>query len=137
MENTLTRDTILYVSDREAGSNPVVMALEANGYDVVSASSSVAMAMDFVMPSVAVVVLDQLAKGHACADLAQKMQAVRPDVPIVLLSSEPVDPVPPSVAACVSAGEPLEKLTCTLEMMLNAAPAIHDSQPIDILRDSG
>jgi len=134
MEDSLTRDTILYVSNREAGSNPLLMVLEANGYDVVSANSSVAMAMDFVMHSVAVVVLDQLAGVQTCTDLAERLQAVRPDVPIILLSSKPIGLLPPWVAACVSAGEPIEKLTSTLEMMLNAAPAIHDSQSTAILR---
>jgi DNA-binding NtrC family response regulator len=134
MEDTMARDTILYISDREADCNPVLIALEANGYDIVSASSSVAMAMDFVMHSVVVVVLDQLAEEQTCTDLAQRLQAIRPDVPIILLSSESIDPLPPWVAACVSTAEPFDKLTTVLDMMLNTDPAIHDSQPVDILR---
>ena len=139
----MKRDTIFYIPDQvpsnipdqAPNSNSVLAALEATGYQVVSVNSPTqAMALLFVMHTAAAVVLDQRAREQASFDQARSLRAVRRDVPIILLSREPIDCLPSWVDACVSAREPLEKLTSTLRMMLNVESAVHDHQLLDCLR---
>jgi DNA-binding NtrC family response regulator len=114
-------ETILYVSDQATSSNSVCVALKAAGVDVVSTNSSTqAIALLFVMQSVAAVVLHQRTKEQAGSEVARSLRAICPEVPIILLGCDQIAPLPSCVNACGSTGQPLEKLTRAVRHMLNA-----------------
>ena len=69
----------------------------------------------------AVEVVDQRARKQASFALAWSLRLVRRDVPIIVLSRKPIDRLPPWVDACVSATEPLEKLTSMMMLNLESA----------------
>jgi CheY-like chemotaxis protein len=114
-------DTILYISDQTASSNSVLAALKSGGYEVVSTDRSTeAVALLFVMHSVAAVVLDHRAREQTRTDLVRPLRALRPDVPIILLSGVQMDRLASMVDACVSSGEPLQKLASAVQRLLTA-----------------
>jgi hypothetical protein len=129
----MTRETILYIFDQTAGSNSVLAALRATGYDIVSTNSAMqAIALLFVMHSVAAVVLDYPTREEASLDEARSLRAVCPSVRIVLLRNDPIDRLPSFVDACVSTRQPLENLTCAIRHLLNAKSVpsvVHNSDP--------
>jgi CheY-like chemotaxis protein len=117
----MTGETILYISDRTANSNPVLAALQATGYDVVfSNSATQAIALLYLLHRVAGVVLSRLANEQNRIDVARSLHALRPDVPIVMLCTNPSDSLPSYVDACVDAKQPLAKLTAALRRLLVA-----------------
>jgi DNA-binding NtrC family response regulator len=86
VENAMERGTILYISDQPTSSNSVSAALKTAGYEVVSTNSPTqAIALLFLMRSVAAVVLNQWAREQSSFDVARRLRAIRPDVPIILL----------------------------------------------------
>ena len=98
----MERGTILYVSDQPAGSNSVSAALKAAGYDVVSTNSPTqAMALLFLMRSVAAVIVNQRAREQTSFDVARSLQAIRPDVLIIPLCDQ-LNRLPSCVAAYLS-----------------------------------
>jgi len=127
----MARGTIVYIFDQATGTNSVLAALRATGYDIVSTNSAMqAIALLFVMHSVAAVVLDYPTREQASFDEARSLRAVCPDVSIVLLRHDPIDRLPSFVDACVSTRQPLENLTCAMRHLLNAKPlpsATHSS----------
>ena len=111
---------ILYVSDGVAASKSVLDAIDAAGYDVVGTNSSnQAFALLFIMHSVAAVVLDLQAMEQSSFDFARRLRAIQPDVPIVLRCCEHIGPLPSWVDGYLSIGDPLEKLTSILQMILD------------------
>ena len=134
----MKRDTIFYIPDQVPSSNSVIAALDATGYQVVSTNSPTqAIALLFVMHPAAAVVLDQRAREQTTFALARSVRRIRRDVPIIVLSREPIDRLPSWVDACLSAREPLEKLTSMLRMMLNVESVVHDRRLFDCLRQTG
>jgi CheY-like chemotaxis protein len=88
----MTNETILYLSDHATNSNSVLAALKATGCEVVSTNSATqAIALLYVLHTVAGVVLNRRAREQNTCELARSLQAIRPDVPIVLLCSDLVD----------------------------------------------
>jgi DNA-binding NtrC family response regulator len=121
VENAKERGAILYVSDQPASSNSESAALKAAGYDVVSTNSPAqAIALLFLMRSVAAVVLNQRAREQTSSDSTCRLRAIRPDVPIILLCRDQVHRLPSCVDACLNDEQPLEKLTCALRRLLTA-----------------
>jgi CheY-like chemotaxis protein len=117
----MTRETILYISNQATCGDPVSDSLEAAGYEVVSTKSTMqAIALLFILHPVAAVVLDSREGVSTSWDVARSLKAVRPDVPIVVLSRDPIDRLPPCVDACVSTREPLTNLTSRLKSLLTA-----------------
>jgi response regulator RpfG family c-di-GMP phosphodiesterase len=130
-------DVILYVSDGVAASKSVLDAIEATGYDVVSTNSSnQAFALLFIMHSAAAVVLDLHATEQSSFTFARKLRAIQPDVPIVLRCCEHIGPLPLWVDGHLNIGDPLEKLTSTLQMILDDQ-TIPDSSREQVPRISG
>ena len=123
-------ETILCISDWATSSNSALAALKATGYEVVSAKSSTqAIALLFIMHSVAAVVLSQRAREQTSFDVVRSLRAIRPDVPIVLLGCDQIDLLPSRVDACVSTGQPLEKLASAVRRLLTARPfLVHSAQ---------
>ena len=129
-EFMMTRDTIIYVSNPAGRDNSVPKALEAAGYQVArTCSPTQAIALLFVLHATAAVVLDQRATEHSSFDLALRLRAICPEVPIVLLCREHIDRLPSWVDACVNAGEPLERLTSVLRDLLNDRPPFEECRP--------
>jgi len=117
--NRMTRETILYISDHAASSDSIIVELEATGYEVVSTDSSThGIALLYIMYSVAAVVVHHRAEDRTCFKLAQSLRAIRPGVPIVLLSRDPIDCLPPGVDACVITEQPLEKVASAVRSLL-------------------
>jgi CheY-like chemotaxis protein len=117
----MTDETILYISDQTANNDSVLAALKATGYEVVNTNNSTqAIALLFLLHSVAGVVLNHLARERAKFDIARSLRAIRSDVPIVLLCRGQATSLPPSVDACVDTRQPLEKLTAAVRRLLVA-----------------
>jgi DNA-binding NtrC family response regulator len=113
---------ILYLSDQPASGDLALAALEAAGYEVVSTNSSKqAMALLFIMHSVAVVVLHQ---KQARLDVARSLHSIHSDVPIVLWSGDPTVPLPSFVDGFVSATQPPGELVTEVNRVLNADPSL-------------
>jgi CheY-like chemotaxis protein len=116
--NTMKHETILYLSDQATSSDSVFAALETTGYEVVSTNSSTqAIALLYIMHSVAAVVLHHRAREQTSFDVARSLRAIHPDVPIVLLCRDQIDRLPPCVDACVSTEQPLEKLASAVRSL--------------------
>jgi DNA-binding NarL/FixJ family response regulator len=112
-------EAILYISDHAAGSDSVTMELEADGYEVVSADSSgQGAALMHIMHSVAAVVLHYQPEDRTWFKLAQSLRAIRPGVPIILLSRDPVLYLPPWVDAWVGTEQPLEEVASAVHSLL-------------------
>ena len=107
----MNHETILFISSQKTGSNSVLAAVKATGCRVVCATSTEAVALLFIMHCAAVVLLDRTASNDTCFDLARTLRAIRPDVPIVLLSPTAVSPLPSCVDACISTATPLTNVT--------------------------
>jgi DNA-binding NtrC family response regulator len=115
----MTDETILYISDQAASSNPVLAALKATGYEVVSTNSATqAIALLYLLRGVVGVVLNRRAKEQNRVDVARSLRALRPDVPMVVLCTNPSSGLPSYVDACVDAKQPLAKLTAAIRRLL-------------------
>jgi len=101
-------------------SNSLFRVLQDAGYELTTTTNqSQALAMLFVMKSVDAVIVDQRGEEHASFDLPRHLRGLRRDVPIVLLSHEPLPQLPDCVDACVSDQEPLEKLVQVLDEVVD------------------
>jgi DNA-binding response OmpR family regulator len=117
--NTVKNEAILYISDHATSSDSVTVALKAEGYEVVSAdTSSQGAAMLYIMHSVAAVVLHHQPEDRTWFELAQSLRAIRPGVPIILLSRDPVLYLPSWVDACVGTQQPLEEVASAVRTLL-------------------
>jgi DNA-binding NtrC family response regulator len=116
--------TILYISDHGPRSSSILAALEATGHNVVStASSTQALALLFVMHSIAAVVLDQHSVETSSFDLAHSLRVLRPDVHIVLICADRMDRLPAAIDYCVNTWQQLENVTSDLQRILAKKPA--------------
>jgi response regulator RpfG family c-di-GMP phosphodiesterase len=123
VEYMMAGDTILYISDHGPRSSSTLAALEAIGYDAVSAINSIqAIALLFVMHSLTAVVLDQHSIEQSSFDLIHSIRALRPGVPIILLCTARVDRLPSAVDYCVQVGQALEDVTSDLKRILAEKP---------------
>jgi CheY-like chemotaxis protein len=114
----MNSETILFISSQKIGNNSVLAAVKATGRRVVSATSTEAVALLFIMHCAAVVLLDRAACDDTCFHLAQTLRAIRPDVPIVLLSPNAINPLPSCLDACISTAPPLTNVTSAVLRIL-------------------
>jgi DNA-binding response OmpR family regulator len=113
---------ILYLSDQATSADPVIAALEADGYEVVSTdSSNQAMALLFIMHSVAALVLHQ---ERASFEVVRSLHSIHSDVPIVLLSDQQTGPVPSFVDGFVSTTQPPSEVVATVGRVLSSNPVV-------------
>src|SRR5258708_5796096 len=116
----MTDETILYIADQTANGSPVLTALKATGYEVVSTNSpSQAIALLYILRRVVGVVLNRRMREQNGTDVARSLRAIRPDVAI-LLCTEQVKRLPSSVDAWVDTRQPLEKLAAAVRHLLLA-----------------
>src|ERR1700681_4170461 len=117
----MTNETILYLSDLATNSNSVLAALKATGCEVVSTNSATqAIALLYVLHTVAGVVLNRRAREQNRIDVPRSLRAIRPDVPIVLLFGDQNNRFPSSVDGCVDTLQPLEKVIAAVRRLLTA-----------------
>jgi len=113
----MEHNTILHISDRANSSNSVLAAFKETGYEVVSTNSPTeGVALLYVMRSVALVVLDNRARGQASFDVARSLREIRPNIPVMLMCGDQIDGSPSWTDKCVSKG----KLTYALQHLLAA-----------------
>lgn len=114
----MKREAILYISDH-ATSDSVTVELEARGYEVVDIDSpSQGTALLYIMHSVAAVVLHYQAEDRTWFELTRSLRAIRPSVPTILLSRDPILCLPPWVDACVGTKQPLEQVASAVDNLL-------------------
>jgi hypothetical protein len=117
--NTVKYETILYILGHVPGSDSVTVELEAKGYEVVSTDSlSQGAALLHIMHSVAAVVLQYEPADRTWFESAQSLRAIRPGVPIILLSRDPILCLPPWVDAWVGTEQPLEEVASAVRTLL-------------------
>jgi DNA-binding NarL/FixJ family response regulator len=128
--NTMKHEPILYISDHATSSDSVLDELEAEGYEVVSAdSSSEGAALLYIMHAVAGVLLHCQPEDRTWFQLAQSLRAIRPGVPIILLSRDPIFCLPPWVDACVVTEQPLEEVASAVHILLTGEPSeVHSAR---------
>jgi DNA-binding NarL/FixJ family response regulator len=115
----MKHEPILYISDHATSSDSVIVELEAEGYEVVSTdSSSQGAALLYIMHSVAAVLLSYQPEDRTWFKLTQSLRAIRPGVPIILLSRDPILCLPPWVHACVGTEQPVEELASAVHGIL-------------------
>lgn len=121
---------ILYVSESGPHTSSISAALEATGYDVVSTENAMqAIALVYVMHSVAAVVLDQYAIEEASSDLTHSLRAICPCVPIILLCADRIDRLPSGVDYCVNAEQTIENIISELHRLLDKNVALSVAIP--------
>jgi len=64
-------------------------------------------------------VLHHRAGEQTSFDLERSLRAIHPGVPIVLLSRDQIDRLPPCVDACVITEQPLEKVASAVRNLLS------------------
>lgn len=122
LATTMPSYTILCVGEDFAGSS-IALSLRNNSHHLLMADSpSRAMAYVFVNRHIDAVVIEQRQQPFAGLNTAHLLRTVRADVPILLLSSETLDPLPFCVDACLSGDNLLDRLLLTLDLLL-ARPA--------------
>ena len=128
--NAVKHETLLYISDHATSNDSVIVELEEEGYEVVSTDSpSQGAAMLYIMQSVAAVVLHYQSEGRTWFRCAQNLRAIRPGVPIILLSRDPPLWLPPSVDSCVATEQPLEEVASAVHSLLTGEPfEVHSAQ---------
>jgi CheY-like chemotaxis protein len=105
-------------------SNSLFRVLHDAGYELTTTTDqSQALALLFVLKSVAAVIVDQRGEEVAISELPRHLRQLRRDVPIVLLSREPLPQLPDFIDACVSDHEPLETLIRVLDQLADHSRA--------------
>jgi hypothetical protein len=117
----MNHNIILHISDRAYSSNSALAALKEAGYEIVSTNSPTeGVALLYIMPSVAAVVLDNPAREHASFDVAESLRTIRPSVPVMQLCGDQIDRYPSWADECVGT----DKLTSELQHLLTAEPVV-------------
>lgn len=83
----LAQRTVLCVDDERVGLHVRKLLLERSGYKVLTASDGASGIRVFEQNVVDAVVLDYAMPGMHGGEVAARMRAVKPDVPILLLSA--------------------------------------------------
>ena len=116
----MNHNIILHISDR-ANSHSAFAALQKAGYEIVSANSPTeGVALLYIMPSVAAVVLDNPAREHASFDVAQSLRTICPSIPVMQVCGDQIDLSPSWADECVGP----DKLTFELQHLLTAEPVV-------------
>jgi DNA-binding NtrC family response regulator len=116
------KHTILYVGRDLTSGNPIFKKLKASGFNLVSASrNSEALAKLFANSGVEAIVLDQRATDKLSLGLAKFVKSFRAAVPVILLSTQLIEPLPRCIDAGVCIHDELGGLVPTIEMFLDGA----------------
>jgi DNA-binding NtrC family response regulator len=119
----MERKTILYISDQTTCSNAISDALNAAGYEVVTTNTTEAVALLYVLHSIAAVVVR--AREQASLDV-RSIRAMCPDVPIVILCRGRINCVPSqvdTVGTYVATGQSPATLAAAVRRLVAKKPA--------------
>jgi hypothetical protein len=125
LENKMERETILYISDPNRSdpttcSDGISTALNAAGYEVVISNTTEAIAMLYILHSIAAVVLQ--AREQAGFNV-RSIRAICPDVPIVFLCGDQIDHLPSQVDAFVSPAQQFAGLAVVVRRLVSGRSA--------------
>jgi DNA-binding response OmpR family regulator len=119
----MERKTILYISDKTTCGNAISAALNAAGYQVVTTNPTKAVALLYVLHSIAAVVV--WAREPAGLDV-RSIRAMCPDVPIVLLCRDRINCMPSGVDTVdtyVATGQSPTTLAAAVRRLVAKKPA--------------
>jgi len=112
-------NTILYIGYEENSGKSAIDELREKGYEVVSTDSPTeAVALLYVMRSVAAVVLGNEVREEAAFDLAYSLRQIRPNIPVIMMCGDQINGLPSKTKRCVSR----EKVALALQYPLAAEP---------------
>ncbi len=110
---------ILWVSDDLFTSDSVASSLERAGYQLrITSSACHAAVLALLDRRIEAVVLDQRLMERTSLSLAWVLRSLRADVPIALLSSAILEPLPRCLDACVCVGQEIESLLTVLHALV-------------------
>ena len=116
--------TILYVADDLSGSDSIVGKLKTSGFRLVSATRSIgAIARLVSTRRLEAIVIDQRATPKINLGLARLVKSFRAAVPVILLSTQLLDPLPRCIDAGVCLQDELGALVPTIELVLGSSEA--------------
>jgi len=133
----MERKTILYISDQTTCGNAISDALSAAGYEVVTTNATEAVALLYVLHSIAVVVVR--ARGQAGLEV-RGIRAMCPDVPIVLLCPGRINCVPSfvdTVDTYVATGQSPATLAAAVRRLVAKKPATPCPRRPELSRERG
>ena len=116
----MKHETILYISDYATNSDSVIVELEAEGYEVVSTDSSSRRVCAAVHHAFSCCRRAPLSTRKTEPGLNWRKACGRfvPNVPIILLSRDPIAYLPPWLDACVGTEQPLEDVASAVHSLL-------------------
>ncbi len=118
LASAMSTYTILCLSNDPCASD-IARGLRSNVYQLlVTGSTAQAMAYLFVNRRIDAVILDHGSEPHAGVGVARLLRSVRPDIPILLLCQEMLEPLPNCVDACLSGEDIPAALDPTLNLLL-------------------
>jgi DNA-binding NtrC family response regulator len=118
------KHTILYVGENLAPDNSIVGRLKSAGYNMVSASRSTEAVAKLFANHIEAIVLDQRSTEKINLGLAKFVKSFRAAVPVILLSTQLLDPLPRCIDAGVCLQEELSALVPTIELLLDSEATI-------------
>jgi DNA-binding NarL/FixJ family response regulator len=133
----MERKTILYISDQTACGNAISDSLNADGYEVVTTNTTEAVALLYVLHSIAAVVVR--AREQAGPDV-RSIRAICPDVPIVLLCRGRINCVSSrvdTVDAYVAAGQSPANVAAAVRRLVAGKPATPCPRRPELSRNHG
>ena len=118
-----SKHTILYVTENLAPDNSIVGKLKNSGFDMISASRSTEAVAKLFANRIEAIVLDQRATEKINLGLAKFIKSFRAAMPVILLSTQLLDPLPRCIDAGVCLQDELGSLVLTIELLLDSPEA--------------
>ena len=116
--------TILYIVENRALDNSIIGKLKSSGFELISASRATeAVAKLFANRKVEAIVLDQRATAQISLGLAKFIKSFRAAVPVILLSTQLLDPLPRCIDAGVCLQDEIGGLVPTIRLLLDSPDA--------------
>lgn len=113
--------TILFVAKDLSLSHSIIGKLKGSGFNLISADKSTeAVAKLFANRRVEAIVLDQRATEKISLGFAKFIKSFRAAVPVILLSTQLLDPLPRCIDAGVCIHDELGSLVPTIELLLDS-----------------
>src|SRR5436305_12346012 len=115
------KPTILYINENRAADNSIIGKLKSSGFELISAGRATeAVAKLFANRKVEAIVLDQRATEQISLGLAKLIKSFRAAVPVILLSTQLLEPLPRCIDAGVCLHDDLGGLVPTIQLLLDS-----------------
>src|SRR3954467_7827155 len=119
-----SKRTILYVTENLAADNSIIGKLRNSGLNLTSASRSTEAVAKLFANRIEAIVLDQRSTEKINLGLAKFIKSFRAAVPVILLSTQLLDPLPRCIDAGVCMQEELSGLVPMIELLLDSEATI-------------